>query len=60
MNNAFLQALLVDDFAIKVLETWEGAVKGPEIIKAVDDAPEQYPCYEEEEGWEDEEGWEEE
>lgn len=42
-------------FDIKVLEIREGAVEEPEIIKAVGDAPEQYPCYEEEEEWEEEE-----
>jgi len=35
-------------FDIKVLEIKEGEVKAPKVIKAVNDAPEQYPLYEEE------------
>ena len=35
-------------FDIRVLEIQEGSVKTPEVIKAVNDAPEQYPIYEEE------------
>lgn len=39
-------------FDIKVLEIREGAVEAPGVIKAVNDAPRQYPDYEEEmEGW---------
>ena len=34
-------------FDICVLEIREGAVEAPEVIKAMGDAPEQYPCYEE-------------
>lgn len=38
-------------FDIKVLEIREGTVEEPEVIKAVGDAPEQYPFYEE--AWEE-------
>ena len=35
-------------FDIKVLAIQEGSVEKPMLIKAVNDAPEQYPMYEEE------------
>lgn len=39
-------------FDIKVLAIQEGTVEAPEVIKAVNDAPEQYPVYEEDwDGW---------
>ncbi|MCM1040533.1 MAG: plasmid pRiA4b ORF-3 family protein [Ruminococcus sp.] len=41
-------------FTIKVLEIREGTVKKPEVIRAVGDAPEQYPYYEDDEEWDEE------
>lgn len=41
----------LEKFDIKVLGIQDGSVEAPELIKAVNDAPQQYPIYEEDEGW---------